>query len=231
MSLINEALKKAQSDRPAGPKHLVASQLGVPGHSHPAPRKKNYLWGFLMSVIIVGLFSAGISTFLVYYILGSEKSSPAEVEAQPNLVMEAPAETSAETPPPAPVPEAPAPATAKVPEQTVAKESVPVVMDEPVAAAQTITKAPQPSLQPPAVSPPPQGQPNPAVWTRLEQFEIRGILGGGTKVLVFDLSTGKTKSFVEGDLVDGPLGLQIVALNSNAIVFKDYGGFQYNKSF
>jgi len=228
MSLINEALKKAQSDRPHAPKHLVASQLGGAGHPPPAPRKRNYLWGFLMSVIIVGLFSAGMSTFLVYYILGDEKPAAEAAQAKPVAAQVAQVEPVAEPLPAEAAPE-PAPVPEKVSTPTGGTQAEPVLKEAPVTKA-----APPPAVTPevpPSATPPPPGPTNPAVWARLQELEIRGIMGGGTKVLVFDLSTGKTKSFVEGDLVDGPLGLQIVTLKPNAIVFKDYDGFEYTKSF
>ena len=79
--------------------------------------------------------------------------------------------------------------------------------------------------------PKPPAKPNPAVWARLQELEIRGIMSGGEKVLVFDTSTGKSKSYEPGDIVDGTLSLKISSIESDAILFEDYGGIIHTKSF
>ena len=86
MSLINEALKKAQPERPGTPPPSPQPHhLELPPQK-PPKRKRSYLWGFLLAVIIVGLFSTMVTAFLVYQILGVEegestKAASAEVES------------------------------------------------------------------------------------------------------------------------------------------------------
>ena len=53
MSLINEALKKAQSERPSSIQNHPVMQGG---QSHPPqkpPRKRRFLFGFIVAVLIV----------------------------------------------------------------------------------------------------------------------------------------------------------------------------------
>ena len=88
MSLINEALKKAQPERPDTPHHPKHLETPPMKHQPPPKRKRSYLWGFLLAVLIVALVSALLSTFLVYQILGDEdkpvaNSESSEVESSP----------------------------------------------------------------------------------------------------------------------------------------------------
>ena len=242
MSLINEALKKAQTERQVAPPPPPRSGVPVPPGSPPQPRKKrNYLWGFLMAIIFVGLFSAVVSTFLVYQILGPEEAStkaePAaetavlaeaatpespvitapEPSAEPQLEPSAQPAEPATTPPASPAAEAPVEAVDAI----VAAEPVEV----PVVEAPAPPAAPAPTVAAvAAVS-------NPAIWTRLELLEIRGIMSGGTKVLIHDLANGKTKAFTTGELLDGALGLRIAQIKPSAILFQDNGGYSYTKTF
>ena len=130
MSLINDALKKAQPQRSTDDR-LVPEQTEAT-HYKPQKKKKNYLWGFLLAVIIVGLFSAAVTSFLVYQILGDEKG--AEAGPPKNVVAEEGTETgqkwkkmaSAETPaaeePPVASPQPP-PFTQSLPQRRFAASS------------------------------------------------------------------------------------------------------------
>ncbi|MEX0325454.1 MAG: hypothetical protein AB3N33_05135 [Puniceicoccaceae bacterium] len=226
MSLINEALKKAQPERsgtppPLPPKHLEAPNVPSP---QPPRRKRSYLWGFLMAVVIVALFSALVTTFLVYQILGDEdgetaQATPAEVEsteASPAQVWEKLPEEAATTV---------ASEEAAGPEQ-VALAADPLPED---AVEDDIPPGPVAAVEETPVAPP--AKPNPAVWARLQELEIRGIMSGGEKVLIFDTSTGKTKSYKPGDVLDGSLALSISSIEIDAILFEDYGGIIHTKSF
>jgi len=263
MSLINEALKKAQTERPTtAPVQPETGAPGLPNQNQRPPKKRRYLWGFLLSVIVVALFTTTISTFLIFQILGEEENKEKtnaerrlEVTEQNvaelvtvvetatpdnSLQMPLPDEVAtpvAQTPPatarelqPEPTIDVIAPATSEPPVATT--PPVNLVQDSTTAAtakAQQDSKPVQSTVQtPPPVDP---AKPNPAIWARLETLEVRGIMSGGTKVLIFDTSAGKTKTFRPGDMVDGTLGLKIASITSSAIIFEDYGGFKYNKSF
>ena len=94
-------------------------------------------------------------------------------------------------------------------------------------------------MPPPAAVIPPligqeAGEASPAgevAWERLAQLEIRGIMSGGSRVLIFDKATGKTKAFEPGEALEGPLGLKVASIAPGAIVFEDHDGVPHSKSF
>jgi hypothetical protein len=213
MSLINEALKKAQGERPvqgnAGPPE--GSPPDSPGHYVPPPKKdrKSFIWGFILAVFVVGTFTILLSTFFVWQILGPEEerdavSKQAEVSEQAGPV-------EAEAAKPVENVQAQLPAAKPVPTE-VAREPEP----EPVQATE------------PA---PPASPPDPAVIARLMELEIRGIMSGGTRVLIYDQSSGRNKTYRAGDSLEGPMGLVVENISTSSIKFKDYAGQTHTKSF
>ncbi len=281
MSLINEALKKAQTDRPSvNPNLPPPVDNGVPPQQPPpSSNRRRYLWGFILSILIVGLFTTTLSTFLIYQILGeeeqkakktdqsrletvsdnvgelvnvvqtatSEKTPPTPAAAEP-VVQPEPVPVAEvappKIPPPQPQPEVvqaiappvavevpvnPTPQPAAVPESAPEPQQQPTeiepMVEEPVAAATQPAAIPQ---QVPVTSGPVE---NPATWGRLQNIEIRGIMSGGTKVMIFDADNNKTKTYRPGDLFDGTLSLKVATISSSAIIFEDHGGFRYTKSF
>lgn len=217
MSLINEALKKAQGERPVQgnsppPGGDAPEPPQEPGHYVPPPDKgrKSFIWGFVFAVLIVGTVTILLSTYFVWKILGPQEGEKTPETAEVQEVPEAtppPAETvdpvvSVQAPPPA---EEPAPVQS-LPEKPVAG---PVEVIEPVH---------------------PAAPPDPAVIARLMELEIRGIMGG-TRVLIFDQSSGRNKSFREGDSLEGPMGLVVENISNSSIKFKDYAGQIHTKSF
>jgi len=238
MSLINEALKKAQSDRPVGDAGSRDHLLHMPGPPHKQPpRKRSPIWGFLLAVLIIGLFSASVTTILVYKILGEEETPPQTAQVAKTKPGTPAVETAAQE---QPEPEAATPVVEAATEDPVVPEPIPAEAAGQSAtssavvtvnAGEPVTVTPEQSLPAaePVQSPPPV--PNAAMWARLEELEIRGMMSGGTKVLIYDSASGKTRSFVEGDLIDGTLGLRISSIQSNSIVFEDYGGNELTKSF
>ena len=234
MSLINEALKKAQTERQtsaAGDAAIDLTQATPPVHHQP-PRRRGYLWGFILALLLVGLFSSILATFFVWQILGpDEKPAPAaqivqaapETQAPPTVAMnpapaiQAPVSTPEATAPLA-VEEVPAPEPVAVVEQT----AVAMPPEPPAPAAQ-----PEPVAAVPGKASPPDA----AVRTRLQELEIRGIMSGGTRVLIFDTSTNRAKAYRPGEIVEGPLALTISAISQSIIEFEDYAGSKYTKSF
>lgn len=223
MSLINDALKKAQPKRlGSNPSPALAQMPEVP-HHEPPKRKRRYLWGFLMAVIIVGLFSALVTAFLVHMILGDQAGTTAATTQQTPVTPETeqvweklPAEAEASNP-----------ATQDQPAMVAASEAA--TPENPAQPAQAAQEQPEPEGVKPVLKP--TSKPNPAVWARLQELEIRGIMSGGNKVLIFDLSTGKTKSYEPGDILDGSLALTIASIETDEILFEDYGGSIHSKSF
>jgi cytoskeletal protein RodZ len=231
MSLINEALKKAQPERPSDKSnkaHITAPPLP---HQKPPKRKKNYLWGFLMAIIIVGLFSAAVSSFLVYQILGEEEgtqttsteSQPEEASPESDQAWEKMAVNEKAKPLAS---EADGSTAGSIPEPSESGQ------------ASTATQEPDAGAVAPArlsaaeiLANAPPSRPNPAVWARLQELEIRGIMSDGNKVLIFDTSTGKTKSYKPGEILDGSLALKVASIDSTIILFEDYDGSIHTKSF
>lgn len=239
MSLINEALKKAQSERPSSIQNHPVMQGG---HSHPPqrpPRKRRFLFGFIVAVLIVGLFSTGVSTYLVYQILGTDKAEDSGNAEAANTVdvAAAPAE-----PAPAPTPSAGEPVTTAEPEPaTVVTEVVEAAPTTPVEApvVQQPVQA-EPVVEPPVVeAPPPEpaivreavAGTDPSVWNRIDDFEIRGIMSRGEKVLIFDAKNQKSKTYKPGDLIDGALSLKVASITTSVITFENNDGAQFRKSF
>lgn len=232
MSLINEALKKAQSERPSSVHNHPAMQ-GMPmePQQKPPKKKKKYLFGFILSVLVVALLSTVVSTYLVYQILGEDKevSTTQELGTTP-------------TQPVVPVKEEVVPEPiAKEPEpETLAKTEIQVeTVPEPIP---TPEPEPVPEPEPPVVSAPPpvveESAPqvasvgnNPLIWNRLQELEIRGIMSGGAKVLIFDTRTNKARAYKPGDLVDGALSLKVSSISNSIINFVTDDGSIFPKPF
>lgn len=242
MSLINEALKKAQGERGDTPSASTSDPL--PDHLGtnytPKPRKRNHIWGFIIAVLVITLIGTIASVILLKQFMPTEEAP--EITA-------APAKTQPGTTPAAPAPEAIPPAAPTVaevePPTPVSTVEVPVIIQTieapaPRTAAETATPIAEPDPLDPFLQEetPKTTKPitsssgaNPAVWNRLQNLEIRGVMSGGEKVLIQDLRSGRTKRFGPGDMVDGTLGLRITTITLSEIVFTDYDGSQYTKSF
>jgi hypothetical protein len=242
MSLINEALKKAQSERPSSVHNHPAMQ-GMPMEpQQKPPKKKRYLFGFIMSVLVFALLSTMVTTYLVFQILGEDKGS----DSNGTQVAEVSTVQELETTPAQPV----VPQKEEVVPEAIAEEPVPVlaeteVQEESVPAPLTTPEAkPVPVSEPPVVSapaPPPVVEKpapqvallgsDPLVWNRLEELEIRGIMSGGAKVLIFDSRTNKARAYKPGDLVDGALSLKVSSISNAAINFVNDDGSIFPKPF
>ena len=243
MSLINEALKKAQTERKTDSQpHQTTAEAAaaaiLSSHQQKPKRKRNFLWGFVISVLVVGLLASGISLILVNQLFTEEESyqhPPAAAQQKPSLpptaAIDAPSAEKV-TPVPASSGPNPAPAAMNPAAQSPASAAQTVVQPPPAAVA-TPSATPTPPTPPPssAAKPRTQAKPNPEVWARLEELEIRGIMPGGSKVLIFDKRTGQNKTFQTGDMLDGSLGMRLGNLSPNQIEVEDYGGYIYTKSF
>lgn len=244
MSLINEALKKAQNERqPGGNAKQAAAEAAAAAilssqPEKPRRRKRNYLWGFIISVLVVGLLASGVSLILVNQLVKEEEAYRQQPAPQAQAAVPVP-ETAAQTPAadaaPAQAQDSAETATLAGRAETVSApmaDSVPpvntpvspVAMDEPAA-------APVADSRTSSTRPAPEARANPEVWARLEEFEIRGIMPGGSKVLIFDKRTSQSQTFRTGDMLDGTLGIRLGNLSPNQIEVEDYGGYTYTKSF
>lgn len=261
MSLINEALKKVQNQQggtgpttPPGPPDMPHA----PNSRQPEKGKhRSFIWGFVVAVLVVGLVTTLLTTFFVWQILGTEE--PVQ-PSEPVLVEEAAAESEAAPPigaadeEPLPSPsktaETSAPEQASIAEIAPAPELTPVPVAEadapaaletapeptpvaPVETAAEVATVQEETPSPTSVSGQPDSPkpPDPAVMTRLQQVQIRGIMSGGIKVLIHDAFTGQTRAYRAGEALEGTMGLVVVEITPNTIQFKDYAGSIHTKSF
>lgn len=251
MSLINDALKKAQRVRHEGPEvapapaypAAVASSAAVPvASSYSRPRKSNtpFLIG-AGALVLIGL-AVGATLFI-----GRSSSTPAVTTA---------AAPVGPTPAPAPLQSPPVAATAPVQPPVAAPE--PSAKPVPVATttAPTVSQSPAPATKPAAVEPaltpqlpsvapvaPPKVEP-PAVATvvpappappqaneRATQFveavRVAGVRSPGPegRVLMND------RVYKLNDTVERSLGLKLTKIAANLLTFTDANGVTYEKEF
>ena len=214
-----------------------------PREHPPKPVKgghRSFLWGFLLAIVLVGFISILMATFLLRQILepGEKTAAAPSAVAESAITPETPLIAKAESFNPVPDPPInPSPAPSE--EETtllsptemppVASPSPPVQPEAPLAQA-----APQPDPEPEIhqqttrVAPLP---PDPDIINRLRELEIRGIMSGGTRVLIQDLSTGRTKAYQAGDALEGPMGIVVETITPSNVKFKDYAGSIHTKSF
>ena len=133
-----------------------------------------------------------------------------------------------------PIAEVPVPVLAQT---EVQEESVPAPLPTPVAKPVPVSEppvvsapAPPPVVEKPAPQVASLGN-DPLVWNRLEELEIRGIMSGGAKVLIFDSRTNKARAYKPGDLVDGALSLKVSSISNAAINFVNDDGSIFPKPF
>lgn len=180
---------------------------------------------------MVALLSTVVSTYLVYQILGEdEKVATTEgLETTPPQ----PVVPEKEEFVPEPIAEEPEPETlakTKIQEETVPE---PIPTPEPKLVPEPeppVVSAPPPVVEEPAPQVALPGN-NPLVWNRLQELEIRGIMSGGAKVLIFDTRTNKARAYKPGDLVDGALSLKVSSISNSIINFVTDDGSIFPKPF
>jgi hypothetical protein len=229
MSLINEALKKAQKQR-TGENPSLSGLPGVGGEPAARIARRAKPVGFNSLLIQIGIGAGAVAVLVVAGIflarmLTSQPAVPAS--AKPAIVATAetvakPAEVAAEKPATAkgassfvlPVAAAPAPA--------------------PLTPAPAVVES-KPAVSAPAVAPPPAAPPKPAPAAKLEpkaisyieNLRIAGIRASGSdsKVLMND------RVYRIGDTVEHELGLKLTGITSNSLSFEDERGAKYTRNF
>jgi hypothetical protein len=263
MSLINDALKKAQRERTNAPEHpatVTPSATPPPANHGQAQRgelrARSNPWPALL--VVLALVGGGAA---VWFLKpgGRPSSTPATVAAnnqtpatpaaapttpepaaaqlQINLPGTAAAPAPAATPAAAvsPVAHVPAPlpavaavpptlATQPAPASTLSVQTTPAPL--PTAAVQP---APQPAATAPAASPEQfkvtLQMEDPRILAFLDAARINGIrsVADDAKLLM------NNKVFRAGSIVDRDLGLKLVQILPNELVFEDAHGIQYRK--
>jgi hypothetical protein len=233
MSLINDALKKAQKQR-TGEAPPLASMPSVGGESAHRIAKRAKPAGFNTLLTRAGM-GAGVMLVLVvggYFIL---RSPPAEKSAGAGL-------------PPAP-PGKNTPAVTDAPPIS-AQPTTPTTFVLPVAAK---IEAPAPKVEPPAPIPPtPAVQParqasaqipepksqtpvasasaqklEPRAIQYIENIKVAGIMArtADAKVLMND------RVYRVGSIVEAELGLKLVEITASSLTFEDERGGRYTRTF
>jgi hypothetical protein len=243
MSLINDALKKAELER---------GQRSDPEHSHPQPRSGpgrpgrgwRYLRGFLISMLVVGTGTTLLTHYFVTQLL-----EPPSAASGPDHEPEAVNALSATLPAPDPEPpvvisepsagEAPGPI--ELARQTIEKgdtrlSAVQDALLYSTEQAATVATASDPTPDLPEIeasaddtsasseetSAPTEGIPNRmaaavAFAEQLEGLEVRGLMAANGRVLIFDGSNGRTRAYSVGDVLDGLPTCKILAIEGKSV--------------
>ncbi|MGC4073895.1 MAG: hypothetical protein QM760_15585 [Nibricoccus sp.] len=210
MSLINDALKKAQNRHgDSTPPTGLAGPAAIPAN----PRKGKSPFGKIVLIgASIALLSTAVSVTVILLVVRKDEPTPPPV---------APA-----TPPSSPV--QPAPVT-----PPVSTTTTPPVTPSPVTPPPVPEKNVQPAPVTPTVSLPPPEPTAPAIklGTRIQSFIDRlrvtsiRISDTGNKVILND------RLFRTNDLVEPSLGLRLTDIQANQLTFTDESGNSYVRHF
>lgn len=210
MSLINEALKKAQRQRSDTPPGMMPTTGGFEPRGNQ-PRRTQSLILLIAGAAVLVVFSVVITVYLV-------NRTPAPVTAAPVI---------AATPTPPANLDAPSPVIVAplitIPTPT---EAAPVIEPAPVEdAAPEETVAAAPIAIPPIT--PAARQPELHIQLFVDAIRVMGIRssGGESKVLMND------RVYRVNDIVDRTLALKLVKVDPEMLTFADPNGMIYTKSF
>lgn len=228
MSLINDALKKAQRQRTgdASP----TSQPPIPGggslHARPAPSRSDSSPQLLLvgAGALLGLVIAGGAFFLLRNKPAGETTptvavSPQPPEAAPAKPAEPPESTAAAS-------TSPAVTAAKSPEPSFVVKTEPAVTP-PVTASPAATSTEVAAKSAPATPTEPPA-PSARMVEAVEAFRVAGIrvgAGSDAKVLMND------RVFRVGDTVDHALGIKLTGATASSLTFRDASGATYTRNF
>jgi hypothetical protein len=235
MSLINEALKKAQKHRTGEPETLAPASGGS-GHTlitrRSEPRTTQQLVLIAAGALVLIVLSI-VGTFWFVNRAPEPKPAPTPIAAKPaeasapSPIVVAPAirppAVASEPPakPPTPLAVAPTPAPAPVTPTLPPPEKVAPAPTEPV------TAAPPPAAPPPAANATPPAF-DPRVHAFVDAVRVAGIrssASGDSRVLMND------RVYRLNDIVDRALGIRLTKVEPNTLTFTDANGATYVKNF
>ena len=237
MSLINDALRKAQKQR-TGEMPALSSMPAIGGESAARIAKRTRPAGFYTLLIRLG---AGVALLAVVIIGGvvllRKKSGPVESTTPPVQTTTAQTSAAVQTPvqtlTPQPQAAAPQPATTTfvvpvvvTPTPTAAKSPAPTSQAEapkPVAAATAAPVMAKPEPVKPAVT----GKLDPKAIQFIESLKVVGIRASTTdsKVLMND------RVYRIGNIVEHEMGIKLTGITSNSLTFEDEHGGSYTRTF
>jgi hypothetical protein len=215
MSLINEALKKAQRMRHSGGAPDPGS---ITANAAPPPRRRGMRnTSVVLLAVVAGAGSAVLVAAVALYFWPAATSTPPSAASEPALISAAPI-VSPVTPQPTAATPAPPPPPAPAADETV---RAPIISLAPLPAGPALEVTPAP--EPPVPAGPPQRS------GRIEDFveaaRVSGIRASTTdpKVLMND------RLFRVGDVVDRNLNLRITQIAPDELTFVDEHGFVYTR--
>jgi len=245
MSLINEALKKAQERQSSAPR--PASMGENQGYSQAAPPKSTN-WVLIGIAAFATILVVSLGTGLIVYgVLEMQKESSsdsADIQTA-ELPADAVSQLESENLPssnlerisfdsPVRAEPAPTPTVVESPIQSTTEKSQ-IIKQSPEAltvtseAVQT-TQSEQPSAPKQTADPKPI-EANYEVQAYIDALKIRGVMPGSQKVLIFDPSIGSSTAYEAGSRMSTPLRVEIQAINDRSIEFLDHAGYTYTKRF
>lgn len=217
MSLINEALKKAQRQRTEAPVVVDTSIPPSTGGGSPRIAKRRQPMPARTLVLLIGgvfavILMCGVLGFVIFR---TDPSTPPAAKIEIAVVSSLPPE-------PAPLPAiAPLPpvVAVKLPPITPSDSTPPSSVEVSV-----VPEKPKPAPPKPVVLAPVA---NPRVYEFLETLRVSGIRASETdpKVIMND------RVFRINDLVDRATQLRLTRVESSSLTFVDGTGFEYRKTF
>ncbi len=234
MSIINDALKKAQKRHAQGQAPLPPPVPGGGAPGGPVRRPGQPMPSQLFVLFALGaIVLVALSVLATVYLLRrpaaagpvvAQAAAPAPVEkpAPPAVVKPArpPAPPVIAPAASAPTPLPPAPAAPSAPPPAIASAAPPAAV------------APPATIAPPAVAfsvPPPLDptKPDPKILAFVDALQVAGvrITSSGGKVLMND------RVYRENDTVDRLLGLRLKKIEEDTLIFVDERGVTYTKNF
>ena len=245
MSLINEALKKAQRVRHDGPAEPLApvAAAGAPRIAKRERAKSPATMLLIGGGVLVLIAASVVAT--IFLVNRPAAPAPAPVAAATPKAAPAPAAltlTPASAPAPViPVTEPPAPASMATAATTPAPTAAPTVTVPLIRPAVTATEpastpsiAPAPAAAKPAftvpvitAAPPPPPPPDERTAAFVESIRVAGIRSHGPegRVLMND------RVYKLNDVVDRGLSLRLTVISAGSLTFTDPNGVTYVKNF
>jgi hypothetical protein len=228
MSLINDALRKAQKQR-TGEAPSLASMPAIGGEPAARIARRARPAGFYTLLIRLGAATALLAVVIIGGVLLLRKKAPAPAEPQPAIVAQAPAPKPAD---PAPVSAVTQPA-ASITTFVVPITAPPAPAATPKAEAPVVqTGTPKPVA---AIVAPLPARPEPAKPAKLEpkaimfieSLKVVGIRASATdsKVLMND------RVYRIGNTVEHEMGIKLTGITANSLTFEDEHGGSYTRTF
>lgn len=217
MSLINEALKKAQRQRSEIPSGAMPSAGGFEERG-PRPMRTQSVVLLMAGAAVLVVFSVVITVYLV-------NRNPGSVATPPVATVASPAIPSVDLNAPPPVIVAPVIAAPVIAAPSPAAETQTRVVDVLTPAPASAAAAPAPVAIPPIT--PAARQPELHIQLFVDAIRVMGVRssGGESKVLMND------RVYRVNDIVDRALVLKLVKVEPELLTFTDPNGMVYTKSF